>query len=118
MTGAFLVGSLMPSDRGAAAAGLGTLIGAVASYYLVAQVVAGAGVSASSLAIWLGTAVVGGPVFGIAGHWWRGIRQPQRLLGVALLTGVYVEEGASTVIRIRNWLRARHEISPLTPAGA
>lgn len=100
VTGAFLVGSLMPSDRTAAAAGLGTLVGAVVSYFLVAQVVAGAGVSVSSVAIWLGTAVVGGPVFGMAGHWWRGILQPQRLIAVALLAAVYVAEGASTLIRI------------------
>lgn len=102
VSGAFIVGSLMPSERSAAAVGLGALIAAVLSYYISARLFAGAGVSASSIAIWLGTAVVGGPVFGLAGRSWRGDRQPQRRLAVAVLAGVYVAEGASTLLRIPN----------------
>jgi hypothetical protein len=107
---AFIAGSLMRSDATAAAAGAGTLIGAVVGYYAaVPIVVAGASANMHSVAIWTGTALVGGPVFGIAGRWWR--REPflKRVIALGLLGGVLVSEGLTDLryiprIRTAGWV--------------
>ncbi len=65
---AFVAGSFMRTDSTAAAAGAVLLIAAVVGYYApVPLVVQGAAASSRSVAIWIATALVGGPVYGLAG---------------------------------------------------
>jgi hypothetical protein len=93
---AFAVGWRTPSDPTAAVAGLVTLIGALVGYF-VSAAVAHAGVSVSTVAIWVGVALVGGPVFGVAGRW-RATGQGWRpAVAVAALGAVYVAEGLWTL---------------------
>jgi hypothetical protein len=92
---AFAVGSFMPSGGGAAAAGFVTLVGAVIGYYVAVPIVVdGAAANLHSVVIWSGTALVGGPVFGVAGRWWRSHRPaPRPSIALALLGGALVGEG-------------------------
>ena len=100
VTGAFFVGAVMGTMRMAAVAGLVTLLLAVVSYYLATLWFAGVGISSGGTAIWVGTALVGGPIFGGAGWWWRWGSGRQRVVGAATLGAVYVAEGAFTLLRI------------------
>jgi hypothetical protein len=93
---AFAVATLAPSMRVAAVGGLLTLLSAVAGYD-AAVTVAHAGVSTSSLAIWGGVAIVGGPVFGVAGRAWHVGGRRDRIVAAALLGAVYVAEGVFTL---------------------
>jgi hypothetical protein len=68
---AFLVGSAMPGWRAAAIAGSGTLVLALVGYYAATTLRFGIGGGTPSLVFWGLGAVVGGPVFGGAGWWWR-----------------------------------------------
>jgi Family of unknown function (DUF6518) len=107
---AFVAGSLMRSDLAAAAAGAGTLTGAVIGYYAaVPIVVEGAAANMRSVAIWTGTALIGGPVFGLAGRWWRRGSIAERVIALALLSGVFVAEGVNDVryvptVRTAGWV--------------
>jgi hypothetical protein len=95
---AWLVGSRMPTARWATAAGFVVLASALAGYYVAARL-SGAGVSASSVAIWLGTALIGGPVYGLAGRWWRVEADTRRIIAIGLAGGIFAAEGISTLIR-------------------
>jgi hypothetical protein len=98
---AFAVGSCMRSEVAAAAAGAGVLVCAVIGYYVaVPVVVEGAAANLHSVAIWTGTALVGGPVFGVAGRWWRGRSAPRAGIALGLLGGVLVAEGVYDVTAI------------------
>lgn len=107
---AFAAGASMRTDLSAAGAGAGILIGAVIGYYAaVPIVVEGAAANMRSVAIWTGTALIGGPVFGIAGRWWR--REPftKRVIALGLLGGVFVAEGLTDVryiptVRTAGWI--------------
>jgi hypothetical protein len=88
----FLIGALAVTRRGAAAAGTATCAFQLAGFYLVAQL-RGIDTTASLVAFWTACAVVGGPVFGVAGQQWRAASPPLRGLGVAVLAGVFVAEG-------------------------
>ena len=107
---AFAAGSCMRSDGAAAAAGAGVLVCAVIGYYVaVPVVVEGAAANMHSVAIWTGTALVGGPVFGVAGRWWRGRSAPRTGIALGLLGGVFVAEGVYDVttiphIRTAGWV--------------
>lgn len=107
---AFVAGSLMRSDLASAAAGTGTLVAAVIGYYTaVPIVVEGAAANVRSVAIWSGTALVGGPVFGIAGRWWRRESALKRVIALGLLSGVFVAEGLTDVrfiptVRTAGWV--------------
>jgi Family of unknown function (DUF6518) len=98
---AFAVGAFMASDRTAALAGAATLVGAVIGYYVtVPWLVEGAASSSRSVAIWGVTALVGGPVFGLAGRWWRTGTEGRRAIAIGLLGGAFAGEGAYTMIHI------------------
>jgi hypothetical protein len=97
---AFLVGSVAPTMAWAAVAGLGTLIGAVAGYYAAAIIVAGAAVAPSGLVIWIGTAMLGGPVYGLAGRAWHDSDRRRRAVAISLMGGIFVAEGLFTVVFI------------------
>src|SRR5262249_452282 len=96
VTVAFGVATLAPSIRTAALGGLVTLLAAMAGYYL-SVAVGHIGVSTSSLVIWGGVAVGGGPGDGVAGWAWRKGRRRHGVVGAALLGAVYVAEGAFTL---------------------
>jgi hypothetical protein len=93
----FFVGSRMRSRASAALAGAGTLLATVAAYYGSAALT-GAPISLRMVAFWAAVALVAGPVFGLAGHWWRDERRALRVAGVALLGGVLVAEGLYIVL--------------------
>jgi Family of unknown function (DUF6518) len=104
---AFAVGSCMRSDVAAAAAGAGVLVCAVIGYYVaVPIIVEGAAASLHSVAIWTGTALVGGPVFGVAGRWWRARSTPRTGIALGVLGGVFVAEGLYDVTTIPDISRA------------
>jgi Family of unknown function (DUF6518) len=88
----FFVGARVGSRRLAAVLGSAVLLATVAGYYVAAGL-AGAPMSAWMTAFWLGVALVAGPLYGLAGRWWRDDRRVLRVIGVALLGGVLVAEG-------------------------
>lgn len=51
------------------------------------------------MTVWVVVALVGGPVLGMAGRWWRGDRQRLRIAALALLGGVFFAEGLDWVLR-------------------
>jgi hypothetical protein len=101
---AFAVGSRMASDREAVVAGAATLLCALVGYQLAARVT-GASISVAGLVIWSGTALVGGPVYGLAGRRWGVGAGRGRVLAVALLGAVFVAEGAYTLLAIPDLAR-------------
>ena len=96
----FFVGSLARSLLWAAIAGAATLVPTVASYYGSAALT-GASISARAVAFWLALGFVAGPLYGVAGRWWRSDRRALRVFGVALLGGVLVAEGLYIVLVLR-----------------
>lgn len=91
---AFLVGALSRRLPIAVLAGVLVCFGEVGGYYLTSAL-RGFGINAAMVALWAGTGVVGGPVFGAAGWCWRRARQVRwAVLGAALLAGVFLTEGA------------------------
>ena len=88
----FVIGALAGSRRDAAAAGIATRVFQLAGYYLVADLI-GAGTAGPLVAFWTACGLLGGPIFGLAGHRWRNAAPAARGVGVALLAGVFVAEG-------------------------
>jgi hypothetical protein len=74
-------------------AGFATLLGALLGYYVAAHFLVEASASSDLVAFWIGIALVGGPLFGMAGHWWGDAREWRRVAGAALLGAVIVAEG-------------------------
>jgi hypothetical protein len=101
---AFAVGSRMASDREAVVAGTATLLFALVGYEVAARV-ASASIGFAGLVIWSGTALVGGPVYGLAGRRWRVGAGRGRVLALALLGAVFVAEGAYTLLAIPDLAR-------------
>jgi hypothetical protein len=101
---AFAVGSRMASDREAVVAGTATLLFALVGYQLAARVT-GASISVTGLVIWSGTALVGGPVYGLAGRRWGVGAGRSRVVALALLGAVFVAEGAYTLLVIPDLAR-------------
>lgn len=93
LTPMFILGTLWRRPWPAAAAGLGTGLGELAGYYLTAAA-RGYPAGHAILLFWTACAVVGGPVFGLAGWlWWRG-PAPRRPLGAAVLPAAFLAEAA------------------------
>jgi hypothetical protein len=91
---AFVVGSMTRRAWLAAAAGALTLLAALVGYYWLVQVRFGYGLELrGTVVVWLVAAVVGGPVFGLAGSWWRGDRPWRRAVAAALLGAAAISEG-------------------------
>jgi hypothetical protein len=86
----FLVGALTATRTEAAATGILTCAAQLAGYYVIASL-REFDTTGSLVAFWVACAVVGGPIFGIAGHLWR--VGPHRGLGIAVLAGAFVAEG-------------------------
>jgi len=109
LTVAFGVGMLLPAKWWTAAlAGAITEAGLVIGYYATASV-RGYPVSSGSVTAWVLTGLVGGPLLAVAGAALRDERQVRRIVAMALLGGVWIEEG----IRILNLPRE----SSYGPAG-
>ena len=86
----FVVGTLAPTRRAAAAAGLLTCLCQLVGYYAVAFL-GSFETTVGLVAFWTAAALAGGPLFGAAGQLWR---TPLRGLGTAVLAGVFIAEGA------------------------
>lgn len=87
----FVVGARARSRGTALVAGLLACVLQVVGYYVTADL-RGFGLSITSIAEWIVTGVVGGPVFGLAGHLWRTAAGRLRGLGEALLVAVWATE--------------------------
>jgi hypothetical protein len=90
---AFLVGSVFPDRRSASAAGVATLVLALVGYYAMTTLRFGIGGGTSSLLFWGTGALVGGAVFGFAGHAWRQGDERWRAAAIGLVAAVFVAEG-------------------------
>jgi hypothetical protein len=95
---AFLLGSVMPDTRWAVAAGAAALLLALVGYYGMVQLRFGYGGGTGSWIFWGLGAVVGGPVFGVAGYWWRGPIHRRRAIAISLLGAVAIAEGAYNLL--------------------
>jgi Family of unknown function (DUF6518) len=93
----FFVGWRMPSLRLAAVLGAATLLATLIGYY-VPSALSGTPHSPYFVALWTATAIVAGPLLGVAGYGWRGDRRALRIVGVALLGGVLAAEGLFIII--------------------
>jgi hypothetical protein len=95
---AFLLGSAMPDTRWAVSAGAGALLLALVGYYGMVQLKYGYGGGTGAWIFWGLGALVGGPVLGVAGHWWRGPVHRRRAIAIGLLGAVAIAEGAYNVL--------------------
>lgn len=94
---AFIAGALLYRNgppAQAATAGLCAEVGLVVGYYGYAEFGReGMGQLFFPL-VWLGMACVAGPLFGIAGHWWRGAPDARRrVIALAAFAGLFGMEG-------------------------
>jgi len=90
---AFVLGSRMPDRRWAALAGFGALAFALLGYYGMVQLRFGYGGSTGALVLWGIGALVGGPVFGVAGWTWRFEDGWRRATAIGLLAAAAIAEG-------------------------
>lgn len=91
VAGAFVAGALAP--RLAPLLGLLTQVGAVVGYYGYAELVRDGMGDLRAPSVWLCFAVVAGPVFGLAGTWWRRGAGRRPIMGAGLLGGVFAMDG-------------------------
>jgi hypothetical protein len=89
LTTAFVAGALQARLPIAVVMGIAATVLEVVAYYVTADL-RGFGVSSSYVVLWSLCAVVGGPVFGAAGHVWR--RASPAGAGAALLVAAFASE--------------------------
>jgi Family of unknown function (DUF6518) len=104
---AFLVSAWAPSSIWAVVAGVGTLFAEVLGYFGSISLMLGYDIPLLGTALWLAVALVGGPVYGLAGRWWRTGSPRQQAIALALMGGVFVAEGTIALI----WLEQGKEAS-------
>ncbi|MFC8957563.1 DUF6518 family protein [Streptomyces sp. NPDC057101] len=94
---AFAAGSLLAGRIAlpmVAVAGLCAEVGLVVGYYGYAEFGRDGMGHLGYLLVWLAMAFLAGPLFGIAGSWWRhGLTTGRRVIGLAALAGVFGMEG-------------------------
>ncbi len=95
---AFAVGALMPTAGLAIAGATASLVGSVVWFYMAAHYLVGMPISSAGIAIWLIASVTGGPLYGLAGHWWRTGPDARHVVGPALMGGVFIAEGVFTLL--------------------
>jgi len=88
----FVVGSFMTSRRGGAVAGLVACLLELVGYYATAHL-RGFAAGNAILGFWTLCALVGGPLFGLAGHLWRAGPSRLRGLGGTALPAAFLAEG-------------------------
>jgi Family of unknown function (DUF6518) len=94
LLGAFVAGIPQRRRWSGALAGGGACLIEVVSYY-AATALRGNAVASSEIALWIGCAVIGGPVFGYAAmSWWHG-RDPRKRLVGAVLPASFMAEAIS-----------------------
>jgi len=89
LTTAFVAGALQSRLPTAMVVGIAATMLQVVAYYVTADL-RGFGVSMTYVVLWSLCAVVGGPIFGAAGHAWR--RAAPAGVGAALLVAAYASE--------------------------
>jgi len=103
LAGAFVAGLLQRKWRWSVVAGLGCCLFEVLSYYAMTAA-RGFPESTKEIVFWSVAAVIGGPVFGWAGHAWRCNRSRLRTLGGACLPSTFLGEALGTYgIRLGYW---------------
>lgn len=91
---AFLVGSAIESRPTAVVAGIATLVLALVGYYAMTELRFGIGGGTNALVFWGLGALVGGPVFGLAGYAWRTSPERRyRAAALGLLAAAFIAEG-------------------------
>jgi hypothetical protein len=88
----FFAGAFVRSMRGAGAGGFLACGSELVGYYLTADL-RGLSTGGNIVIFWLACAVLGGPVFGIAGNLWRRSPSPLRGLGPAVVAASFLGEG-------------------------
>jgi Family of unknown function (DUF6518) len=97
---AFIVGAFGTANLPAVGMGITTLLGAVAGYYVSATIKLDFASAFSGIIFWGLVAVVAGPLFGLAGYWWRNKTCWQHRLAIGFLGGVFAGEGVYTLLSI------------------
>lgn len=87
--GAFTAGRL----RGASVAGLVTCVWQVAGYYVTSELRGFAAGGSTVVLFWCVCGLLGGPLLGAGGWWWRQGQQRARSFGVSVLPSVFLVEG-------------------------
>lgn len=90
---AFLLASTMPDRRWAVVAGIATLLLALVGYHGMVQLRFGYGGGTGALVFWTLGGLVGGFVYGLAGHGWRFGGRWVRAAAIGLMAAVFVAEG-------------------------
>jgi hypothetical protein len=89
---AFVVGAMERWPLPAAVAGLATCVLEVAGYYVTTSL-RGFAVSTAFIGFWGVCAVLGGPLFGVAGCLWRSGSERLRGLGATAVPAAFISEG-------------------------
>lgn len=97
LTTAFVAGALQSRRSTAMIVGVAATMLQVVAYYVTADL-RGFGVSTTYVVLWSVCALLGGPIFGAAGHAWR--RADPAGVGAALLVAAYASE-AVVVYQVR-----------------
>ena len=111
----FACGALQPRRGTAIAAGLSACVLEVVGYY-VTSMSRGFPASRSYIVFWTVCALVGGPLFGLAGFAWRRGAGRSRTIGAAFLPGTFMAEavgayllrlhyGSAAVLYLVDWCR-------------
>ncbi len=93
----FSMGALWRSPRQALGAGLAALAGCLIGYFATGMA-SGVPYAAYFVALWSVVALVGGPLFGLAGYGWRVPHRVSHVAGLGLLGGLFVSEGLFTLL--------------------
>lgn len=93
----FVVGAVAArASRGAIGLGLLTCVMQVAGYYVASELRGFAAGGSTIVLFWTACAVLGGPLLGWGGWAWRNGRAGEAAVGAALLSSVFLAEGAWT----------------------
>lgn len=94
---ALFMGALVRSPFGASLAGFAALAACLIGYF-VTGTVSDVPYAWYYIGLWFGVALVGGPVFGLAGRGWRDERRWAHVSALGLLGGVFIAEGIFTLL--------------------
>ncbi len=100
--GAFVAGAVVFRHGWPTAAVAGALVelGLVVGYYTSVAIRYDQGGPEYFAYLWAVVALLAGPIFGVAGMWWRGTARTWHVAGIALLGALFVGEGAVRLITL------------------